>query len=93
MLLDNISGAFDSRGVEWPGGPGLAEATSVLNNQIVELQRLGGDGVTWVAVSEDVKFSGNAIGNFDVDRGAMLRLSQASGTNVFGDISTTRISP
>ena len=90
MLIDNVSGAFDSRGIEWPGGPGLFETASASAGQTTELQRLGGDNITWVIVG--VSMEGNVVINFDLDK-STIRLSQASGTNVFADIKSRRFSP
>ena len=91
MLIDNVSGAFDSRGIDYTGGPGLFESTSTADDQVVTLQRLGGDDVTWVDVGDLATIIGNGVVNFNLDK-SQIRLSQASGTNVFGDIKTRRIS-
>ena len=92
MLIDNETGAFNSAPMQWPAGPGLFHTTSVLDDQVVTLVRLGGNGVTWVPVGADAQITGNGVLNFDLDR-CTLRLNMASGTNVFGDITTRRYSP
>jgi len=92
MLIDNETGVFQSRRMDWNGGPGLFHVTSTLNNQVVALERLGGNDATWVPVGDLGVLTGNGIVNFDLDK-CILRLDQASGTNVFGDITTRRFSP
>ena len=89
MLIDNVSGAFTSRGVEWPGGPGLYESTSASGTQGNDFERLGPDGVTWILIA---KTTGNVVVNFDFNK-SQVRIVQGAGTNVFADVSTRRFSP
>ena len=91
MLINDESGAFISRAIDWPGGPGLIESASGPNDQVLELQRLGPDGVSWSAVAEEVKLVGNAVGNFNLDK-SRIRIDMTSGVNVFADVKTRRIS-
>lgn len=91
MLIDDVTGAFASEPIKFGGGPGLFEVTSVANNQLVILERLGGDGVTWVTVGDLGELTGNGVINFDLDK-CILRLNQESGTSVFGDIRNRRVS-
>ena len=91
MLIDNESGAFVSGGVAYQGGPGLFESTSAGGDQVVDLERLGGDGVTWVSVGELVPLTGNGVLDFDLDK-CIIRANMASGTAVFADIKTRRVS-
>lgn len=92
MLIDNETGAFTSKPMNWPGGPGSFHTTSVANDQVVALERLGDNGLTWVIVGDLGLLTGNGIVNFDLGK-STLRLDQASGTQVFADITTRRISP
>jgi len=92
MLIDNESGVFRSKAVQWPGGPGLFHVTSVSNSHSVDLERLGSDGVTWVLLSSAFKIAANAVVNFDLDK-CTLRADMAAGTDVFADIETRRYSP
>lgn len=91
MLIDNESGAFASGGVNWPGGPGLFESTSAGDDQVVDLERLGGDDVTWVSIGDLVPLTGNGVVDFDLDK-CVLRANMASGTAVFADVKTRRVS-
>ena len=87
MLIDNETGAFVSKEVQWPGGPGLFESTSVANGQVVTIERLGGDGATWVPIGDLMPLTGNGVVNFDLDR-CTIRADMASGTLVFADVKT-----
>ena len=88
MLIENESGAFQSGAVKWTGGPALFESTSVLGDQVVGIERLGGDGVTWVSIGELMPLTGNGVLNFDLDKGCVIRANQISGTLVFADVKT-----
>lgn len=90
MLIDNGSGILKSGTVEWPGGPGIFESTSVADDQVVRLMRLGGDGITFIPVGADAV--GNAVVEFSLDK-APIRLDMDSGTDVYADVSTRRYSP
>lgn len=92
MQIDNETGAFTGTPIQWPAGPGLFHSTSVLDDQVVKVERLGGDGVTWVDVGASATITGNGVLNFDLDR-CTLRLNMGSGTSVFADITTRRFSP
>ena len=92
MQIDNESGVFQGTPIQWPGGPGTFHSTSVFNDQVVALERLGGNGVTWVPVGDLAIITGNGVVDFGLDR-CTLRLDMASGTDVFADITTRRYSP
>ena len=91
MQIDNESGAFIARQIQWPGGPGTFHSTSAGNNQVVTLERLGGDNITWVPVGDLAEATGNSVVDFGLDR-CTLRLNMASGNSVFADITTRRYS-
>ena len=88
MLIQNETGAFQSKQVAWPGGPGIFHSTSPINDQVVALERLGGNGLTWVPLGDLAIITGNGMVNFDVEKGAILRADMASGTGVYADIET-----
>ena len=92
MQIENGSGALTGTPIEWPGGPGIFESTSVANDQVVALERLGGNGLTWVPVGDNAIQTGNAVVAFTLDR-SMIRLDMASGTSVYADVKTRRFSP
>lgn len=90
MLIDGETGAFISKQINYPGGPGLVEITAAADDPTVALERLGGNGLTWVVI--ELTTISNTVINIDLDK-CILRLDQAAGTNVFADIKTRRISP
>ena len=92
MQIENESGAFQGKPVDWPGGPGIFESTSVANDQVVALERLGGNGLTWVPVGDNGIATGNSVVAFTLDK-SIVRLDMASGTSVYADIKTRRFSP
>ncbi len=89
MLIDGETGAFISRQIDYPGGPGLVEIAAAADDPVVALERLGGNDLTWVII--EFTNGDNAVINFTLDK-CILRLGQTSGTNVFADIKTRRIS-
>ena len=88
MLIENETGAFQSKQVAWPGGPGIFHSTSVTGDQVVTLEKLGGNGVTWVPLGDIAMLTGNGMVNFNLEKGAILRADRASGTAVFADVET-----
>jgi len=49
----------------WPGGPGLFDVT---NGAPAVLERLSGDGATWISVGSLASITGNGIIGFDLDK-------------------------
>ena len=91
MQIENGSGVLQGSPIEWSAGPGLFHSTSAGDAQVVTLERLGGDGITWIDVGDNAVLTGNGVVIFDLDR-CIIRLAMASGTNVFADITTRKYS-